>query len=94
MAPVQGLFWLWMWYVILRLLLLARYLLELIHLSLSELPLWTTGTLHSYALFTVYLIWHWVHHWLFHLEEYLRADTYAECFLWIPDIEYSPLGYS
>ena len=94
MALLQGLFWLWVWYIWLRFLLSFRHVLEMLHWTMVEMPIWTMGTVHSYTLYAIFLIWSWVHTTLYFLEHYLRFDTYAEEFFWIPDIEYNPLGYS
>ena len=90
----QGFFWVALWYVGLRILLATRYRLEIAHWTLMELPVWMMGTMHSILLHTTYLIWCKVHTEMFHLENFLRFDTFAEDFLWIPEIEYNALGYA
>ena len=94
MEKFQGFLWIALWYIWLRILLATRYHVEIIHWTLMELPVWTMGTVHSAVLRTTSLIWYKVHTELFHLEVYLRDDTFAEDLLWIPEIEYNALGYS
>ena len=94
MAPLQGLVLMWRDYLILGLLLAFHDQLALIHWFLSEpFPVELMGTLHSYCLVMVFLLWNWSHNKLFYLQEFLITDTYASEFVWIPEIDFSPLGY-
>ena len=48
----------------------------------------------SHTMYANFLIWERVHITLFQLDHYLRYETYAEEFLWMPRIEYNYLGYN
>ena len=93
MGNPQGYMRIWAWYVTLRTLLVIRYYLETLHLWVSEMPIWAIGSAHSYTMYILFLIWEHVNLTLFHVDNYLRYETYAEEFLWMPRIQYNPIGY-
>ena len=93
MPTSRGYVCIWAWYLLLRGLLSIRHELEVIHLWMGELPVWLMGSVHSYTMCALFLVWEQVHTALFHVDTYLRYETCAEDFLWIPKIEYSPIGY-
>ena len=93
MVSPQGYFRIGAWYLLLRILLTIRHHLEVLHLWIGEVPIWAMGSLHSYAMYALFRIWEQVDIKLFHLDNYLRYETYADEFFWMPGIEYSPIGY-
>ena len=94
MAPLHGLFTIWGYYSLLRFLLAVHDQLAILHWLLTEpFPDMLMGSLHSYCLVMIFLIWEWTHNKLFYLQEFLLTDTYANEFVWIPEIDFSPLGY-
>ena len=94
MTPLREFVWIWVHYVLLRALLAAHDSLAWLHWLLCE-PLSSalTGSLQAYCLSTVTTAWKWIHERLGLLYEHLLFNTYTDRVVWMPNIDYSPLGY-
>ena len=92
MAPVDGLFWIWMQYLLFRILLAIIEGIDRIRGCLKRVPVWLMGTVHSYTLYTLFLCWESAREKLFQMHMHLLLDTFADEFVWIPYVPYEPWG--
>ena len=84
---------LWMHYLLYRLLLVVRDILERLGLFLcEEVPDAMMGYVHSFALYRLYLLWTAVNATLYELHNYLHYESNASEIVWLPQVDFYQWG--